>query len=687
MSAVLFALQENGANTQGTALHLQGKCFNRSMTPEKNASSLDLSSIDATRRRFLAVTTAAGLGGTFLPGVLLALTTQTAEAETNVQIARATAAADGTDAAEFKPITVEMIEQAAAISGLTFTEEQRKVMIDGLVSLRNGVADIRKLALPNSVAPALVFNPVPGGTILETERKPMRLSAPAHIAVEQTSASEAAPESIAFLTVRELGELLRTRRVTSTALTKMYLARLKRYDPTLHFVITLTEERALKQAAEADREIAAGRYKGPLHGVPWGAKDLLAVKGYPTTWGAGPYMNQHFDEDAEVVKRLDAAGAVLIAKLTLGALAQGDLWGSEERMARTRNPWNPKQGSSGSSAGSASAVASGCVGFGIGTETLGSISSPSTRCGVSGLRPSFGLVPRTGAMALSWSMDKIGPITRSVEDCAVVLHAIYGPDKHDLSVQNAAFNPDFTLDLRKLKVGYIKAAFDNPELTLPPKPSGPLDGQEMTAYNQRVDRAKAAHERDLYDLQYAVKALDVLRGMGIRLEPMEMPKFPFGSLTGMLEAEAAAAFDELTRSGRDSLLVGQSPGDWPNQFRTARFYSAVDYINASRARTLAMQQMTAAFAPFDVIVTPSGGIQLTATNLCGQPAVIIPNGIRGNDAPPAPQGADGAPNVSGGPGTPVSLTFLAPLYGEAKACALAHAYQEKTGFHKLHPKL
>jgi Asp-tRNA(Asn)/Glu-tRNA(Gln) amidotransferase A subunit family amidase len=630
-----------------------------------------MSPADETRRRFLTVSTAAGISSALFPGVLLALASQGAESQ---------------DTVAMKPITAEMVGQAAAIAGLTFTQEQREEIADGLASVRSGVEEVRKLNLPNSVAPSLVFEPVPAGMVLETERKPMKLGPVPRVEVAVDPHAESAQESLAFLTVRELGELLRTRKVSSMALTKMYLARLKRYDPLLHFVITFTDERALKQAADADRQIAAGKYRGPLHGVPWGGKDLLAVKGYPTTWGAGPYMDQSFDYDAEVVKRLDAAGAVLVAKMTLGALAQGDLWGSKERNGRTRNPWNPRQGSSGSSAGSASAVAAGCVGFAIGTETQGSISSPSTRCGTSGLRPSFGLVPRTGAMALSWSMDKIGAITRSVEDCAIVLHAIYGPDQQDLSVQNAAFNPDFTMDVRKLRVGYIKSAFDMPELKLPEKPKD-ASGKEVEDYNRRVERVKAGHAREAYDMQYATKALDVLRGMGVMLTPMELPKFPFDALTSMLTAEAAAAFDDLTRSGRDELLVGQLPFDWPASFRRMRFYPAVDYINASRARTLAIQQVAAAFAPFDVIVTPSGGLQVSATNLCGQPAVIVPNGLRGDDAPASPNNGDGDRQNAGGPGTPVSLTFLAPLYGDAKACALAAAYQQKTGFHKLHPKL
>ena len=330
------------------------------------------------------------------------------------------------------------------------------------------------------------------------------------------------------------------------------------------------------------------------------------MKGYPTTWGAAGYEDQAFDYDAEVVKRLDAAGAVLIAKLAMGALAQGDLWGARPG-TRCRNPWNVAQGSSGSSAGSASAAAAGCVGFAIGTETLGSISSPSTRCGATGLRPSFGLVPRTGAMALSWTMDKIGPICRSVEDCALVLSAIYGQDGHDLSVQAATFNWDADLDWKKLRVGYIKSAFDAPVM---PELKAPTAGgdAEMTAYKARVERIKGQLARAAYDAKYAAATLDVLRGkMGVTLIPVEMPKLPFGAMVPPLEAEGAAAFDELTRSGRDKLLAGQEAFDWPNNFRVARFYSAVDYLQAMRGRTLAIAAMDELFKGVDVIVTPSQG--------------------------------------------------------------------------------
>jgi Asp-tRNA(Asn)/Glu-tRNA(Gln) amidotransferase A subunit family amidase len=612
-----------------------------------------------SRRKFLSVCSALGLGRTLLPGTLFTLAAQ-ADAQTS---------AAAKDEAKAMKITPEMIDAAAAIAGITLADDQKKMMIEGLTEQRDSLEPIRELHLANSVAPSFVFDPVPPGAILDTARRPMKPGPAPDVKSLATGISAGlagSSDHLAFATLRELSELLRTRNVTSVELTRMYLARLRSYDPTLHFVITYTEDRAMKQAAAADSEIASGRYRGPLHGIPWGAKDLLAVRGYPTTWGAAGFESQAFDYDATVVQRLDSAGAVLIAKTTLGALAQGDLWFG----ARTRNPWNPKQGSSGSSAGSASAVAAGCLGFGIGTETLGSIASPSTRCGTSGLRPSFGLVARTGAMALSWTMDKIGPICRSVEDCAIVLSAIYGPDGRDLAVQNAAFNWDADLDWKRLRAGYIRSAFETPPL----KP----DAKESE---------KQAYARRLYDAKYASATLTVLRNMGVNLTPVEMPKFPFGEIVPVLEAEGAAAFDELTRRGRDRLLTGQKDFDWPNTFRIARLYSAVDYIQAMRARTLALAEMTRFFAGFDVIVTPSGGTQLVATNLTGQPAIIVPNGIRGDDAPKPPADPDEDIEEPGGPGTPVSITFLGPLYSDARLAAFAHAYQEKTGFHRLHPKL
>lgn len=595
-----------------------------------------------------------GLGQTLLPGVLWGMAAQTSTgAKTGA----------GVDHDALAEITPEMIDAAAAIAAVKLTAEQKTMVLEGLKQQRDSVLVIRSMKIPNNVAPAFVFDPVPAGMKLETERKPMRMSK----APEVKGLASSGEGSLAFASVRELAELVKTRKVSSVELTKMYLARLKKYDPRLHFVITLTEERALKQAADADREIAAGKYRGPLHGIPWGAKDLLAVKGYPTTWGAAGFEQQTFDYDATIVQRLDAAGAVLVAKLTMGALAQGDLWFG----ARTRNPWNPKQGSSGSSAGSASAVAAGCVGFAIGTETLGSISSPSTRCGTTGLRPTFGFVPRTGAMALSWTMDKIGPICRSVEDCAVVMSVIYGPDGQDRSVQDAAFHWDAEFDWKKLRVGYLKSEFEMPVL-------------EANASEER----KRDFARDTYDARYEQAALAALQKMGVHLLEVKMPKgYHFGDITPVLGAEAAAAFDELTLSGRDALLTGQQNFDWPNSFRKARFYSAVDYIQAQRARTLAIDAMAKLFNEVDVVVTPSGGAQLSGTNLTGNPAVIVPNGVRGEDAPHPDHEEDGERRNTGGPGTPVSLTFLGGLYSDARLAAFARAYQEATGFHRLHPKL
>jgi Asp-tRNA(Asn)/Glu-tRNA(Gln) amidotransferase A subunit family amidase len=621
-----------------------------------NNSGMNERSGTLDRRRFLEVCSAAGLGKTLLPGVLWAMAAQADSKSLN---------GAGVDHDHLATITPERIDAAAAIAGLKLTTEQKAMMLAGLKQQRDSVLMIRGMKIPNRVAPAFVFDPVPAGMKLDTERRPRRLGKAPDVRGLEAGASE--EEKLAFATVRELAELIRRKRVRSVELTKMYLARLKRYDPRLHFVITLTEELALKQASDADQEIASGKYRGPLHGIPWGAKDLLAVKGYPTTWGAAGFEQQQFDDDATVVQRLDNAGAVLVAKLSMGALASGPIWFG----GMTRTPWNAKQPSGGSSAGSASAVGAGCVGFAIGTETLGSISSPSTRCGVTGLRPTFGFVPRTGAMALTWTMDKIGPICRSIEDCALVMSVIYGPDGHDRSVKDAAFNWDADFDWKRLRVGYLKSEFDPPEI---PK--------------NATEERKRDHARQIYDLKYGQTALDILRKMNVNLIEVKMPKeYHFGDIQPILEAEAAAAFDELTLSGRDGLLTEQGPNEWPNLFRVARFYSAVDYIQAQRARTLAIEAMAKIFDEVDVIVTPSFGTQLTATNLTGHPAVIVPNGVRGEDAPLPDHIEDGHPQNVGGPGTPVSLTFLGALYSDARLAAFARTYQEKTGFHRLHPKL
>jgi len=564
------------------------------------------------RRQFMGYFAGIGLSSTLFPGVLWA---------------KISAGAD---------ITVETIASAEEVAGITFDPAERELMLDGLKQQEQRIEALHKVVLPNSVSPAIVFDPLPPGKkIVPEPRRPMVRSRVAHRAVP-------AEDELAFLPVTELSELVRRKRVTSVQLTQMYLGRLKKYDPVLKCVISLTEDRALKQAYAADGEIRAGKYRGPLHGIPWGAKDLLAVRGYKTTWGAGPFKDQVIDADATVVQRLDAAGAVLVAKLTLGELAQGDIWFG----ATTKNPWKVDQGSSGSSAGPASATAAGLVGFAIGSETLGSISSPSTRCGTTGLRPTFGRVPRTGAMALSWTMDKLGPICRSVEDCAIVLDAIYGPDGQDNSVIPAGYHWNAQLSPKKLRVGYVKSAFDTP-LTDP------------------ADPKRTMHATKPFD----DAALEVFRRLGITLIPVDLPDVPYDAMRIILTAEAAAAFDDLTRSNRDNELVQQGKFDWPNTFRTSRFIPAVDYVNANRLRSVAIQKWDDLMRTVDVIVTPTGAAnlsQLVATNLTGHPAVIIPNGFRED-------------------GTPVSITFLGGLFEEPKMLAVARAYQEATGFHLKHP--
>jgi Asp-tRNA(Asn)/Glu-tRNA(Gln) amidotransferase A subunit family amidase len=622
------------------------------------------------RRGFLAACSSAGVTSVLFPGVLFTLAAQAQEAS-------------GTDQSKPPKITSEMIDQAAILAGVgPFTEEQKKMMIDGLVDQNGSYKAIRKLKLPNSVAPAYVFQPQLPGAPKHLVQE-MKHAVPEMMVPDLNVSAPSRVEDLAFATIGEISKLLHARKITSLALTQMYLDRLKRYDSKLHFVITLMEDRAIAQAKAADAEIAAGKYRGPLHGIPWGAKDLLAVKGYPTTWGAGGFEHQSFDEDASVVKRLDEAGAVLVAKFTLGALAMGDKWFG----GRTRNPWNPEQGSSGSSAGSASAVAAGCVAFAIGSETLGSISSPCTRCGATGFRPSFGAVPRTGAMALSWTMDKLGPIARSAEDCALVLSVIHGPDGKDPSAHPMHFVYPPQQDLHSLRVGYLKHDFDEPDAVKVTPPPTSETAEEKKQREKREAESKSAHERRMYDRRYDLAALDKLRSMGIKLIPVELPKLPYGAMVGLLGAEAAAAFDDLTLSGRDRLLTEQGVEDWPNAFRTARFYPAVEYIQASRARTLAIQQVSALFEKVDIIVGSSGGMQLLATNLTGHPALIVPNGLRGNDAPHPPKIDNGDEDNIGGPGTPVSITFLAGLYDDARLAAFGEAYQQATEFNKQHPKL
>jgi Asp-tRNA(Asn)/Glu-tRNA(Gln) amidotransferase A subunit family amidase len=528
-------------------------------------------------------------------------------------------------AAEEARIQKSDVATAERLTGLVFTDAERDSMIGDLTENLESYEKIRALTIDNAVPPSLQFNPVPAGFELPKTADLVSPGAPLNTAVP------ADLEELAFYSVRDLAELIRTRKVTSTDLTRMYIDRLKNHGPRLECVITITEELALEQARRADEEIAAGNYRGYLHGIPYGAKDLLAVKGYKTTWGAEPYKDQVLDQTATVVAKLEEAGAVLVAKFTLGALAWGDVWYG----GMTRNPWDLEQGSSGSSAGSASATAAGLVTFAIGTETWGSIVSPATRCGTTGLRPTFGLVSRAGAMALSWSMDKIGPICRTVEDCALVFDAIRGPDGIDQTVVDAPFAYERRADLRGLRIGYLKAAF------------------ESDYWNKDNDAA----------------TLDELRKLGAELVAIELPDYPVYSMAFILSAEAAAAFDELTRSNRDDLLARQIKNAWPNVFRTSRFIPAVEYIQANRLRYQVIQDMQGLIDDLDVYVTPTfGGGNLLLTNLTGHPCVVLPNGFSEK-------------------GSPTSITFTGSLYGEGTLLAVADAYQRASGFHEKHPPL
>ena len=540
-------------------------------------------------------------------------------------------------------IKPEQIAAAESLLGLEFSAEQREQMRKVLSDRLEHYGVIRANRLDNGVPLSLQFN--------------VKAADPAPATVPRSYAMSAGPpvtrpadlEDAAFYPVTQLAELLRTRQVTSLELTEMYLSRLKRYDPVLQCVAAYTDDLAIQQAKRADDEIARGLYRGPLHGLPWGAKDLLATRGYPTGWGAKPYEGQQIDLDATVVRRLEEAGAVLIAKLTLGALANGDVWYG----GTTKNPWDTSEGSSGSSAGSGAATAAGLVGFAIGTETMGSIVSPSTRCGVSGLRPTYGRVSRYGAMALSWSMDKIGPMCRSVEDCALVFSAIYGPDGRDMSITPEPFRWNPALDPHALRIGYAAAAFETADA-----------GETQDAHHRPgVEALQRANQVN------SAAVLDVMRAAGFDLQRIELPDTDTSGLWLILAAEAAAAFDEITRDGRVDTLARQDDDAWPNVFRAARLIPAVEYINANRIRTQLMHDMARLMADIDVFIVPSfGGNALQITNFTGHPTVVVPNGFTDKR-------------------TPTSITFIGGLYKEAETLAVAKAYQDATDWHQQYPDM
>jgi Asp-tRNA(Asn)/Glu-tRNA(Gln) amidotransferase A subunit family amidase len=511
-----------------------------------------------------------------------------------------------------EPVTAEMVKNAEWVAGITLTDDERKSVASALTSTQGRLAALRKIEIGYDIAPAVHFTPTPGEPPSKEARGTVEPTKP-----KEPIAKPEADADLAFLSLAQLAELVRTKKVSSTELTKLYLARLKKYDPALLCVVSLTEELALKQAAEADKEIAAGKYRGPLHGIPWVAKDLIAYPGYKTTWGAGHFKEQTIDAKATAAARLDAAGAVLVAKTTLGALANGDRWFG----GMTRNPWNVKNGSSGSSAGTASTVAAGLTAFGLGSETLGSIVSPSRVCGVTGLRPTFGRVSRHGCMTLCWSLDKIGPMARYAEDCALVFGAIHGADGKDAATVDRPFNWPGTRPLKELRVGYFEG------------------------------KGGGTPQADV----------DVLKDLGVKLVPVTLPQGTAQTIIGLiLDVESATAFDDITRAG-----VNEGIGVWGGTFRRARFVTAVDYLRAQRARTLVMREMAKVFEKVDCYACPAGN-DLVVTNLTGYPTVCLPNGFTKA-------------------GTPTALTFTGALYAETDLLSLAKAYQDATEHHKKRP--
>jgi Asp-tRNA(Asn)/Glu-tRNA(Gln) amidotransferase A subunit family amidase len=544
-------------------------------------------------------------------------------------------------------VTRDMMHNAEKVIGIELTDKQEDMALPGVNRSLDSYEVVRKMDVPLDTEPAIVFHPALPGFHVKRAGAKTKFKFGKHEPAQFKSVDD-----LAFATVPQLAELIRTKKVSSVELTKMYLGRLKRYGPKLLCIVTLTEELAMKQAQDADNDLKRGKYRGPLHGIPWGAKDLLATKGIKTTWGAEPYRDQMIDYDATVVERLRNAGAVLLAKLSMGALAQGPKWFG----GVTRNPWAPdedQQGSSGSSAGPASATSAGLVGFSIGTETLGSIMSPSSTCGVTGLRPTYGRVSRYGAMGLSWTMDKIGAICRGVEDCAAALDAIYGPDSRDMTVGDAPFNWSADVPLSSLRVGYLKSEFEGVGFQ-------PQDEQQRRQLEQRKTMYK--------------EALDALEKAGVKMTPIELPKFPTQNIRYILTAEAATAFDDITRDGRVNQLSGQAAGDWPNTFRTSRFIPAVEYLRAQRARVLLMREMDKLMSQWDVFVSPApNSASLTITNLTGHPAVCVPCGFLNN-----PSQANMLPRA---------IMFTGGLYDEASPLRVALAFEQATKWHTMHPKV
>jgi Asp-tRNA(Asn)/Glu-tRNA(Gln) amidotransferase A subunit family amidase len=562
---------------------------------------LDEERLEFNRRRFLECFSAAGFA--LMPGALTAV------------------AQDSTR------ITPEMLQAAEKIAGISFSDEERKAILARLNSDAGplpGFDALRRGGL-GSLQPAFVFSPVLPGKAVPTERRPLRRQSVA-IPEPKTDAE------LAFLPVTHLSKLIETRRITSTDLTKLYISRLKRYDSKLFCVVNLTEDLALRQARLADEEIAAGKYRGPLHGIPWGLKDLFAVKGTKTTWGMTPFRDRVIDQDSTVYTRLTEAGAVLVAKLSTGAIAVTARWFG----GLTRNPWNTDQDASGSSAGPGSATAAGLVGFSIGSDTGGSIIQPASRNGVTGIRPTFGRVSRHGGMVLAWTQDTVGPLCRSAEDCALVLHAIQGPDGRDNSVIDVPLNWDASLDVSQLRVGYLRAA---------------IEGDTTDEF----ERATRANNQ---------QALDVIRSLGVKLVPFELPDVPIPAIDFIRYAETSAFFDDVTRSGAlTEVEQGPEKSTRPIEIRSGYFTPAVDWIQANRFRTYVMQKMDEAMADLDLFI---GSNQLL-TNRTGHPVVSMPNGFHR--------------------GVPTALHFTGKIFGDSEILLLAHRFQAATRHHLNQPPI
>jgi Asp-tRNA(Asn)/Glu-tRNA(Gln) amidotransferase A subunit family amidase len=523
-------------------------------------------------------------------------------------------------------LTVKDIPAAERVIGLQFKQAERDSLFDDVKNSGKEYSRMRQYKLDNSVPLSTWQSPVLPGMKFNMKQDLIKWNIPSDISLPKNK------NELAFYSIHELASLIKNKKKSSVELTKFFIDRLKKYGDTLQCVISLTEDIAMQEAIQADAEIAAGKYRGPLHGIPYGLKDLFAVKGTKTTWGAAPYKDQRIEEDAFVFTKLKEAGAILIAKFTLGALAMGDYWYG----GRTKNPWNLKRGSSGSSAGSTAATIAGLVPFAIGTETWGSIISPSTNCGATGLRPTFGSTSRTGAMALSYSLDKIGPICRSAEDAAIVFNFMHGTDGKDQAAVSMPFNYTGKADLSKLRIAYAKNYFE----------SGDTLGNEL-------------------------KVLEVYRKLGAILIPVDFPDstvYNFDIMSIIISAECAAQFDEFTRGELDDMMTRQGKGDWPNQFRSARFIPAVEYINAYRHRYLLMQKVNAVLNQYDVFICPTyGGNQVAITNLTGHPALCFPTGFNKNKLP-------------------TNITLVGNLYSEATLLAVAKAYQDATEFNKQHPE-